>query len=675
MKKAMVVVLLVLSCGLWAQAPAKHAVTPEELVTMTRLSGMDLSPDGTRVLYGASQIDYPKSEKPVGHIYLVPASGGAARQMTASEAGESSPLWSPDGTRFAFLSRRNGSPQVFVMPVDGGEGVQLGKLKIAPERIKWSPDGKALAFMAEPEPSAAEKAEDEATGDAEIMEAPKDMTQLFTLSYPEGKLEQVTRGDFDVVDYSWAPDGKRFALLTARTQLLYDVMTQASVRVVDLKGKTLAVLSPKEGALQGPPVFSPDGTQVAWRYPTEGMSDMNGVAVCGADGKGFTNAASKLDVHFAQIEWLPDGKGFLALTYEGTRGLLRKLSLQTGEAPVVYQPAGVIGAFRLDRAADRLCMSYSDPASPSSPWSLRADGSDAVQLADLNPQVKEWILPKVERFTLETAPGVSVESLLWTPPRATGAPVAPLMVMPHGGPDWMDQESFDSWGAYLAGKGYSVLNVNFRGSLGYGLAFYAANRGKEGFVDYDDIMAVLDHLVKAGKANPHKLVIGGWSYGGCMTEWAITRTDRFKAAVVGAGVANYYSNYAQSDINHGFAAEWEFLGNPYDNPENFTKGSTVYHIRSVKTPVLILHGKADDRVPYVQGLELYRALKTTGKQVEMVSYPGEGHGFRKPVHNVDRLKRWTAFYDKALGITREEPQKAVAPADQKPAAEASTETK
>jgi dipeptidyl aminopeptidase/acylaminoacyl peptidase len=221
------------------------------------------------------------------------------------------------------------------------------------------------------------------------------------------------------------------------------------------------------------------------------------------------------------------------------------------------------------------------------------------------------------------------------------------MVMPHGGPDSMDQESFDSWIIYMAGQGYNVLRVNFRGSLAYGLAFYAANRGKQGFVDYDDIMAGVDTLVKRGQADPQKLVIGGWSYGGCMTEWAICRTDRFKAAVVGAGVANYFSNYAQSDINHGLAGQWEFLGNPYDNPENYMKDSAVFHIRAVKTPVLILHGQEDDRVPYAQGLELYRALKTTGKQVEMVSYPGEGHGLRKPAHRIDCIRRWSAFYDRA----------------------------
>ena len=651
-----------------AQAPAKHAVTPEELVTLTRLAGADISPDGTRVLYGAARTDYPASDKPVGHIYLVPAEGGKARQMTASEAGESSPAWAPDGRSFAFLSRRSGSPQIFVMPADGGEGVQLGKLKIAPQGFKWSPDGKALAFLAVPEPSAAEKAEEEKTGGVEIMEVPKGLTQLFTIRYPEGEVAQVTKGDFNVSEFNWAPDGKSFALVTARSQLLYDNMTLASVRVVNLEGETLAVLSPKEGPVQGAPEFSPDGSRVAWRYPTLGLSEMDGVAVCGADGKGFTNAAAKVDLHFFQIAWLPDGKGLLALTMEGTRSCLRRLDLATGKADLLYAPAGVMYAFRADGAADRIVFSFTDPATPVNAWTVRRDGTGAVRLTDLNPQVAQWLLPAQEKLRYDSAKGVSVEALFDKSPAPAAAGIAPLMVMPHGGPDWMDQEGFDPWVVYMAGQGYSVLRVNFRGSLGYGRAFYAANRGKEGFVDYDDVMAGVDLLVRRGAADPNRLVIGGWSYGGCFTEWAITRTDRFKAAVVGAGVADYVSNYAQSDINHGLAGEWEFLGNPYDSPENYMKGSAVFHIRSVKTPVLILHGTEDDRVPYVQGLELYRALKTTGKQVEMVSYPGEGHGFRKPAHNVDRLKRWSAFYDKALGIAREAEKKEGGAAPEKKAA-------
>jgi dipeptidyl aminopeptidase/acylaminoacyl peptidase len=652
MRRVLIVLVLsaspVLATG---QPAAKHPVTPEELVAMTQFRGGVISPDGTRFLYVTSRIDFPDSDTPVSHVYLVPTSGGASRQMTASAAGESSPAWAPDGRSFAFISARNGSPQIFVMHVDGGEGIQVGKLAITPASpLRYAPDGKALAFLAVPEPTEAEKAEEKRTGGVEIVEAPRDMTQLYTLSLPDGKLTQVTPGTYNVAEFDWAPDGGSFALVTAASQLLYDTMTAASVRVVGRDGTTLAKLSRKAAPVQGPALFSPDGRRVAWRYATEGLSDMNAVAVAAANGTSFTNAAAAVDYDFFQLSWMPDGASLIALTMEGTRSCLRRLDLATGRADLVYAPAGVIWGFDMDRAGKRLAFAYTDPTTPRSPWSINADGTDPIRLADVDPQVDGWLLPTTERLHYESARGVRIEALFDHTPVLPAKGVAPLIVVPHGGPDWMDQEGFNSFVAFFAGRGYDVLRVNYRGSLAYGLAFYAANRGKEGFVDYDDIMAGVDDLIKRGMADPDRLVIGGWSYGGCMTEWAICRTHRFKAAVVGAGVADYISNYAQSDINHGMAGEWEFLGDPYDEPENYMKDSAVFHIRSVSTPVLILHGKDDTRVPYAQGLELYRALKTTGKQVEMVAYPHENHGFRSPVHDIDRLRRWVAFYDHALGI-------------------------
>lgn len=645
--------LLILGAAVLQAAEARHPVTAEELVRMTRLQDVAMSPNGRMVLYTAGRTQFPKSDKYVSHIYMVPAQGGAPRQMTAGKKGEFAPAWAPDGKSFAFLSRRNGSMQIFVIPVDGGEGRQIGDLKISLEsRLKWAPDGKSIAFLAVPEPTPVEKAEEKRTGGVEIVEAPRDMAQLFVMSYPEGKVRQVTPGEYNVSEFSWSPDGRRFALMTARSQLLYDNMTEPSVRVIDTRGKTLAVLSKKPGPAQGAPVFSPDGTKVAWRYATKGLSDMNGVAVASADGGSLKDAAARVDYHFFKIAWMPDGKSLMALTMEGTRACFRRLDTATGKAPLVFAPAGVSYNFSLDKAGDRMAFSFTDPSSPMNPWTVKTDGSGARRLADLNPQVKNWLLPKLKKFHYESAPGVQIEAL-YAPAVAKAEPgTAPLMVMPHGGPDWMDQESFSGLVAYMTGHGYSVLRVNFRGSLSYGMKFYEANRGKEGFVDYDDIMAGVDYCVKHKLADPAKLVIGGWSYGGCMTEWAICRTHRFKAAVVGAGVSDYISNYAESDINHGLAGEWEFLGNPYDNPENYMKDSSIFHIRAVQTPVLILHGKDDTRVPYSQGLELYRALKTTGKQVEMVAYPGENHGFRKPEHQIDRMKRWLAYYDKILGIER-----------------------
>jgi dipeptidyl aminopeptidase/acylaminoacyl peptidase len=244
--------------------------------------------------------------------------------------------------------------------------------------------------------------------------------------------------------------------------------------------------------------------------------------------------------------------------------------------------------------------------------------------------------------------GYTIEAVLTLPPSYDRTKKYPLMVLPHGGPDGMSLDDFGLFGQLFAQEGIIVFEPNFRGGIGFGSEMYQANRGRLGDIDYKDIMEGVDHLIEEGVADPEKLAVGGWSYGGYMTNWIIGHTDRFKAAVSVAGIANTVSMYAQSDINHGDLARWEFKGVPVLNMENFRRSSPIEFLYNCTTPALILHGEADDRVPVAQAWELYRALTDLGVEVQMVLYPGAGHGISAPKQFVNVASRWVEWYKRFI---------------------------
>ena len=212
----------------------------------------------------------------------------------------------------------------------------------------------------------------------------------------------------------------------------------------------------------------------------------------------------------------------------------------------------------------------------------------------------------------------------------------------------MSVERFSAWVHYFAARGYSVFEPNYRGGFGYGYEFYAANRGRLGEIEFADIESGVDHLIATGKADKERLFYGGWSWGGYLTAWTIGHTDRYRAAMVGAGVIDTVTQYAGSDINHGIAAEWEFKGNPWQQTEQFDRASPSRYLRNVKTPTLITHGRNDHRVPFLNAVILYRGLVDVGCEVKFFAYPREPHGFREPAHQVHLLRHWAAWFDARL---------------------------
>jgi dipeptidyl aminopeptidase/acylaminoacyl peptidase len=257
-------------------------------------------------------------------------------------------------------------------------------------------------------------------------------------------------------------------------------------------------------------------------------------------------------------------------------------------------------------------------------------------------------LGKVETIKWKNSDGQEIEGVLTYPVGYEPGNKYPLILNPHGGPSGVRIESFSTSNQFFAGNGFFVFQPNFRGSVNYGQEFVNANRGNWGIVDYDDCMTGVDYCIEKGWADPDRLICYGWSYGGYMSFWIVTQTDRFKAVSPGAGLPNLYSMYSTTDIPDYLA--W-FFGTPWDNEETFEKLSAIRHVKNVKSPVLILHGEEDERVPITQSVEFYQALRDLGKDVTFVKYPREGHGLREPRHQLDRLRRYLYFFAEHVGLT------------------------
>jgi dipeptidyl aminopeptidase/acylaminoacyl peptidase len=286
----------------------------------------------------------------------------------------------------------------------------------------------------------------------------------------------------------------------------------------------------------------------------------------------------------------------------------------------------------------------STPADPWAPTVVDAKTGRATVLDLPGAPASGWPRGEVEVISWRSPEGDVVEGILTLPPGLAKGTRPPLWVFPHGGPDDVSQLGFFGWERFLAARGYAVLRPNYRGSTGYGHGFYAANRGRLGEIEFLDIEAGVDALVAAGRVDGDRLFYGSWSWGGYLTAWTIGHTQRYRAAVAGAAVVDVVTQYVLSDINHGVSAEWEFRGSPWTAPERFDGSNPMRHLSKARTPTLVLHGQADERVPFSQGQILHRALKDLGIEVEFLAYPREPHGFQEPAHAVHMLDAWADWF-------------------------------
>lgn len=639
-----------------AEAHADMRPLAVDLAARPVIQGVTLSPDGKLVAYVLREAKLDPQAKPSdddttggwktdAQLWVVARAGGAPRQLTRGEKTVSNPRWAPDGRSIAFVRAAGKKRAIHFLPLDGGEPEVMDLGELAFEDYEIAPDGKSIAFTAQPPQSAAEKEAAWRSGGV-VDEATRFRSSQLYVAERGGKPRRVTQGKEHVAAFRWSPDGRRFALVTAASSDPYEAHSRHTARVINAADGAVVRELTKEPRQLGNLAWSPDGKHVAVESGVNTLSLLNALLVHEVDsGKSWdVAAAAKLDATLAGFAWSGDSRSLTVLAQERTGTKLWRVPAAGGRATDLGRTARLLDFMGTpDRAGRFAATSSSTPSDYYAPTVVDLQTGALQVVAPQQPRLAGWKIAKTEVVRWKNADGMDIEGVLTVTPHA-GAGPAPLLVFPHGGPDGVTQERFDSFAQYMAARGYSVLQPNYRGGFGYGHAFYAANRGRLGEIEFADIESGVDALVKAGRADPQKLYYGGWSWGGYITAWTIGHTRRYRAALVGAGVSDVVGQYALSDINHGDAAQWEFRGNPWKQPEEFADSNPLHSLSKVVTPTLIVHGDNDDRVHPTQGRVLYRALADVGCEVKYLMYPREPHGFQEPAHRAHLWATWAAWY-------------------------------
>jgi dipeptidyl aminopeptidase/acylaminoacyl peptidase len=626
-----------LAGNLRADDGAKKPLTPEMAITLRSESDLRFSPDGRRVAMVVSEPLKGTGRK--RHVWVLDVTTRQIRQYTYSDKSESSPRWSPDGRTLAFLSSRDGEEtQIYFLPIDGGEAYAVTHGKRGIHSFEWSLDGKQIAFIA-PQPKTDEEDKKEKDkDDAHVVDQDDKPAGLWLLDVDSGKSRELVGRPWAFGELAWTPTGDRLiAVATDHPESDEDTDRIFSVNASD--GKMTELLAPR-GPF-GDVKVSKDGKWIAYvGCRTDGPEphDLYVLPAGGGEPKNLT--AANLDRQIGGYFWRP-GDGLVAAVEDGFGSRLVRLNL---EGKVEALPALPVNPHNFDASPidDSEIVFLGGTATQADEVWIASGSSPAARASEFNKEWNSVELIKPEYFRYKSFDGTEIEGALLLPAKYDGHSKLPLVTLVHGGPTGRWADSVQTWGQLLVGHGYAIFYPNVRGSTGYGEKFVEMNRADWGGGDYKDVMAGVDALIARGVADPNRLGIGGWSYGGYMSEWAITQTTRFKAAVSGAGMADLIAEFGTE--SHPSYDEW-FWGLPYERPQGFLHSSPFMYLKNAKTPTLILQGEDDTTDPLGQSQQLYRGLKHYGVKAELVEYPREPHGPQEEKHNLDILNRIAAWYD------------------------------
>lgn len=652
---------------------AKHTLKLDDLARFKEVRDPRTSPDGQSVAFVVSTID-SKEDKSTTHIWIVGADGKGERQLTFGQEGESSPRWSPDGKFLSFTSSRSGpakGAQIWLLDRSGGEAMQLTAVKGRLQGYEWSPDSKRIALIVgdpDPEAEAAEAAKDSGAkpkapkpividrykfkqdGQGYLQSGRHSYIYLFEIA--SKKLDRLTAGSFDESSPSWSPDGTRIAFVSNHTPDP-DREPEGQLFVADAKpGSTEKALTTSANRVgRARPEWSPDGKSIAFLEGDElkwGAYSMDHLAVVSSDGSAAparVQATEALDRGVSAPAFTADGRSIRVVVADDQSAYPVEVGIKDGSVRRLLQKPVVVSS--LDTAGKFTALLSGGDVKYNEVYAF--ENGALRQLSHQNDAlIAELDLGTTEEVSFKSKDGTEIHGLLTYPAGYVKGTRVPFLLRIHGGPNSQDQHSFSTERQVFAANGYAVLAVNYRGSSGRGQKFSRSIFADWGHYEVEDLLAGVDHVVKIGVADPERLGVGGWSYGGILTDYLIASDLRFKAATSGAGTAFTVSYYG---VDHYIIQYDHEIGPPW-NPkswETYQKLSYPFlHADSIKTPTLFLGGEKDFNVPISGGEQMYQALRSLGIDTRLIIYPNENHGIQRPSYVRDRFERYLAWYEKYL---------------------------
>jgi dipeptidyl aminopeptidase/acylaminoacyl peptidase len=639
-----------------SQSVSPKMIQPNDVYRMKQVRQPKVSPDGKWILYSLSQVDSAK-DKNFSKLYMVGIDGKETICLTEQTKNPGSHDWSPDGKYISFLasSKENEatSRQLFLMDRRGGEPVQLTNFKGDIEGYDWSSDGKTIVF-AIGDPSTADTAKTNIRKPFEIsryqfkqdyqgyLDTRK--THLYAFDPASKKTDTLTRGNYNETNPSFSHDG-RSVVYVSNTTADPDRNSNTDVFLMDLKSKSAKQLTTFKGS-NGSPSFSPDDKLIAYTQSISednfNMYDVQELCILNLGTGKSDNLTHSIDRSIDGYVWTSDSKSILGIIEDDRRQNIIQLDL-SGKAYTKITSEDAVYSNLQSNDAGQVVMLFSDPHTPAEIYTLENGKTKKLS------HIHDVFLSSIKKIHVQGFQSVSadkniVSGILYLPDAA--AKNLPLVLFIHGGPVAQDEYSFDQARQILAAAGFAVAAVNYRGSSGRGYAYSKAIYGDWGNKEVQDIVGAANHLIKMGIADSNRLAIGGWSYGGILTNYTIATDTRFKAAVSGAGSSFQFTMYGTDQYVKQYDSE---LGPPWRNFQKWVNLSYPFlNVQKIKTPTLFMASEKDFNVPVAGAEQMYQAFKYEGISTELIIYPGQNHGISVPSYIAHRYQRHIDWYNKFL---------------------------